>query len=286
MQFPPIRLRSGLSMLVLSFLMMTVLSSCDKGFLAPEQETSTFEILVKENERRSSPLDTAAVEFPKTRVNDESSQTFTIKNTGEHPLRLGNITTDQAYFQVIEPEISVIEAGESADFEVKFLPGNWGEYYATVGFFTDAQDGQAYNFEVVGTGTLAPELTTDNMETETPDGLNTVPFNDFDGNGTLFSFNIPIDDPNASIDENTRLFIDGKFSNGTEASLIHTATDEGTKRLIFNRTEGSTEVVMNFQIALRFGVSTHVDFKLQLEVQNGELSNPIEFRFRRPPGAF
>lgn len=106
-------------------------------------------------------LNSTALDFKSITVGSTGSQTLVIKNTGNSPLTISNltITTDvSAVFSFKnKPGVTVLQAGDSISVIVQFIPKAAKSYTARIIVTSDASNGTAQIVQLSGVGTAVAE---------------------------------------------------------------------------------------------------------------------------------
>ena len=96
--------------------------------------------------------------FPTTTVSASSTRTFTIQNTGSGPLSFSGLASSDPAFTIVGSPVSPIAPSGSVTFDVVFTPTAAGLVTSTISFTNDDSDENPYNFDVSGTGFVAPSV--------------------------------------------------------------------------------------------------------------------------------
>lgn len=86
-------------------------------------------------------------------INGQSSKTYTVTNTGNSVMTLGNVSVsgnDSADFSVITQPSAVLLSSETTTFTVSFDPSSEGDKSATLEFTTDGVAGSLFRFDIQG----------------------------------------------------------------------------------------------------------------------------------------
>lgn len=121
------------------------------------QQTGTTFTEINDNDTAAQSAD--GTRFDNTDVGSSRDSIFRIHNDGDAPLQLSNYDITGAgenAFSFIGTD-TLIAAGSSLDFEVRFTPPAAGTYNATVTFATNDSNENPFNFVIRGSG-LAPEI--------------------------------------------------------------------------------------------------------------------------------
>jgi hypothetical protein len=114
-------------------------------------------------------------DYGNTYIGSANTVTYTIKNTGNLPLTIGDITflgTNAADFMVVGSPSASIAAGSSTTFTVRFYPSTSGIKNASISIANNDPDENPYNFSIKGTGLdlgVAQEIQIEGNATVIPD---------------------------------------------------------------------------------------------------------------------
>jgi hypothetical protein len=262
------------SLVFWSFLLLLV--GCDSPFLEETKEDEAPQVKVSLN-GQSIPNEIFLYDFRPLKVGQTQTLTFTVTNQGKKTLVLGEVLPDNENFYVTPFEVSQLAQGESTDFSVTFAPKYWGDHIANVGFLCNDPKNTAFNFLVRGAGDENARISY--RKVQTPDGLNTITFNDGEGEGTRFLTTLDVYDPGNTVNNAARLHLRVTFEDGTEGTLLKTVdnTNPNALQVLGNQ--------LTFGLGIRFGESAYVDVQAQLELNNGVRTNTVNYRIPRPEGA-
>lgn len=265
--------------LLISAMLLFVLASCEKSVFT-EKEASEVPVVSVAQGNRAVLNEVFVHSFSEVRIGKSATVNFMISNRGKRNLELGNINSDSPYFKVSKPSKNILAPGEFVSFSVTFAPGKWGEEVAKVSFFTNDPKNNTFSFLLMGSGSQAASFKTDGYKVEYPEGINTVPFNDADGNGTRFITSIPVDDPNNVITQDIKVVVNLSFEDGTKGQITKTMYETNPGVLRFENG------ILSYGFSIRFGSkNTYVDVEAYMVFPNGERSNSLKYRIPRPPGA-
>lgn len=143
--------------------------------------TGTDDIVIVDGD--STPAVADGTDLGSLLINDQTVQTFTVRNLGDEPLNL-TASPDQVVvsgihagdFTVIQQPTTPIQPGGSAPITVLFEPSSLGLRQATLLIASDDVDENPYDFAIQGTGT-PPEPTFPEIEVV---GLNDTDISDGD----------------------------------------------------------------------------------------------------------
>ena len=137
----------------------------------PEINVSGNSTNIVDGDATPSPSD--HTEFGTTGVTGGTlARTFTISNSGTADLNIGTIIvggTQAADFTVMPPAVSTLAPASSTTFTVAFDPSDIGTRSATLGFSSNDDDENPFNFSIQGTGRpRSPKLRCPETETSLP----------------------------------------------------------------------------------------------------------------------
>lgn len=119
---------------------------------------------------------------------DFVDRTFTIESVGSGELTLGvpavSLSGSSRFSLEVPPGVSVIPAGLSTTFVIRFDPAAVGQHDAVVSVASDDADENPYTFAITGTGTTAPEISIEGNGLEIVNGsitATTANHTDFEG---------------------------------------------------------------------------------------------------------
>ncbi|MDI6046468.1 choice-of-anchor D domain-containing protein [Flavobacterium yafengii] len=98
-------------------------------------------------------------DFSSTTIGVGTTKTYTIQNTGSANLTIGAISfsgTNASDYSVTTAPSTPVTAGSSTTFVVTFTPSAAGVRTATLSIINNDSNENPYNFNIQGTGTLAP----------------------------------------------------------------------------------------------------------------------------------
>ncbi|TAF31479.1 MAG: choice-of-anchor D domain-containing protein [Cytophagales bacterium] len=263
----------AIQILISAFLLLS-LASCDSHLVYEEGPAPELSVFYRDLNASQIP----AIDFEMVRVNKQLNRTLTLRNTGKGVLKIGSINTDHAFFVVGKPSQNELKPGEACDVKISFKPNKWGTYSSNLSIISSDPAKRQTVFTVKGQSTQAPALKLGSITT--PEGYNTVKF-DFDGKGTKFLTEILTDDPDKAITDGATLHINATFSDGKSHDIIKKGRETEANKLFLSETGDR----VSFNTAIRFGMSTFIDFKVYMVLESGEKTPTLEYRFERPADA-
>lgn len=252
------------------------LIGCNSPFLEEPQRDEAPQIKVLLNRQEVS-NDTFLYDFSPLKVGQTQTITFTVSNQGKKELVLGEVLPDNENFEVTAFDVSRLARGESTTFSITFAPKYWGDHIANVGFLCNDPENTAFNLLVRGAGDENARISY--RKVQTPDGINTITFNDGEGEGTRFFVTFDTYDPGSTINNAAQLQLKVTFEDGTEGTLVKTVDNSNANSLQILGDQ------LTFGLGIRFGESTYVDVEAQLVLDNGARTNTVTYRIPRPEGA-
>ena len=256
--------------------LLLLLVGCNSPFLDEAQQDEAPQLKVTLN-RTSVPNETFLYDFRPLKVGQTQTITFSVTNAGKKELVLGEVLPDNENFQVTAFEVSRLAQGESTSFSVTFAPKYWGDHIANVGFLCNDPENTAFNLLVRGAGDENARISY--RKVQTPDGINTITFNDGEGEGTRFLTTLDVYDPGSTVDNAAQLQLRVTFEDGTEGTLVKTVDNSNPNALQILGNQ------LTFGLGVRFGESAYVDVQAQLVLSNGVRTNTVTYRISRPEGA-
>jgi hypothetical protein len=261
----------------LVFLML--FGACEKSVFLEKENTERPVLSVAQGNRQVS-NEVYVHSFAEVRIGKKALASFSIANRGTKNLEIGNLNSDSKYFTVSKPAKQILAPGEYVNFTVTFAPEKWGEEIAKVSFFSNDPKNNTFSFLLMGSGALSASFRTDSFKVEYPEGVNTVPFNDADGNGTRFITSVSINDPNNVLTKDVKVIVNLTFEDGTKGQITKTMYETGPGVLKFENG------VLAFGFSVRYGSkNTYVDVEAYMLFPSGERSNTLKYRIVRPLGA-
>ena len=123
----------------------------------------------------NSPSQSTNTIFGTVELNQTSSETYTITNTGTAALIISSITSDDGQFTItgFTPNTSIAPNGSTSTFNVEFTPTSAGAQSATITINSNDADEGTYTFGVSGTGG-APNIQVDDATVGTDFGIITI----------------------------------------------------------------------------------------------------------------
>ncbi len=249
-------------------------SACDSHLVYENGQNPKLSVFYKDLNASEMP----AIDFEMVRVNKQIERIIVLKNTGEGKLRIGSLNTDHAFFTVGKPSKNELSPGESCEAKVLFKPTKWGLYSSNLSIISSDPAQRQVVFTIKGQSTQAPGLSFGSITA--PEGYNTVKF-DFDGKGTKFLTEIATDDPDHAITKGASLYLTATFSDGKVHEIVKKGSGTEANGLMLSN-KGDK---VSFFTSMRFGMSTHIDFKLYMVLESGEKTPILEYRFIRPADA-
>ena len=129
------------------------------NILSNDEASGAFQIPIRDITIISLPgaisIASSQIDFGETEIRRARTQTVTIQNVGEGPLRISEITTDLSGLGV-DPQSLSIPSGQSAEFTLKMTPDTEGNFSGTITFNSDDPEKGAFSVPVVGTTIVIP----------------------------------------------------------------------------------------------------------------------------------
>lgn len=85
-------------------------------------------------------------------INSSREMTYTIKNEGRGALTIGEVTTNNTMFTVVQQPLQSLVGGAETTFTVKFQPTSDGPHYCIVNIPTNDQNENPFTFNLKGIG--------------------------------------------------------------------------------------------------------------------------------------